>query len=143
MPEIVAEESDKDAVAEELGRRLREYNEQKAGSLRDSQLVLSMRADNGEIIAGLTAEIFWNAMYIEVLWVHERCRGNGYGAQLMREAERTALARECNVSYLTTFSFQAPAFYASLGYRRLGKLQDMPPGASLDWLYKPLATAGA
>jgi GNAT superfamily N-acetyltransferase len=82
-------------------------------------------------------------MYIEVLWVHERCRGAGYGAQLMREAERTALARECNVAYLTTFSFQAPAFYASLGYRRLGKLQDMPPGASLDWLYKPLAAAGA
>ncbi len=139
MREIVVEESESEAVAEELGRRLREFNEVAAGALNGKSLVLSIRNDAGEIIAGLSGDMFWNAIYVELLWVHEQFRGEGYGRRLMEQAEAAAIEHGCDVAYLTTFSFQAPVFYERLGYRRLAELANVPRGESFSWMYKSLS----
>ena len=123
-------------VSSELEARLRDFNEASAGPLRSKPVALTVRDDSGRLIGGLTAEIFWNTLYIDVLWVDAEYRGQGYGTLLLQEAEREALADSCEVVYLSTFDFQAPGFYARHGYRACGELQDVPRGSRRQWFCK-------
>jgi histone acetyltransferase (RNA polymerase elongator complex component) len=43
-------------------------------------------------------------------------RGNGWGIKLMTEAERYAVEKAAEASFLDTHSFQARLFYEKLGY---------------------------
>jgi ribosomal protein S18 acetylase RimI-like enzyme len=56
----------------------------------------------------------------------------------MAEAERIAIDRQCEGIWLDTFSFQAPGFYAKLGFERFGLIKDFPPGQSRHFLMKRL-----
>ena len=40
--------------------------------------------------------------------------------------------------YLDSFSFQAPTFYAKLGYREFGRLKEFPAGYDRVWMTKAL-----
>jgi len=75
-----------------------------------------------------------------VLWVHAQHRKSGYGTALMRRAEQIARERACDVVFLSTMTFQAPAFYAKLGYKMFGELADAPRGYGRLWFCKWLAT---
>jgi GNAT superfamily N-acetyltransferase len=121
-----------------LEKRLRAFNEASAGPLRTKDVVLAVRDETGRLIAGLTAEIFWNALYINILWVDEEHRQRGYGAVLLRRAEDAGRAESCEVAYLSTFDFQAPGFYGKYGYDVVGELQDVPPGSRCRWFGKKL-----
>jgi GNAT superfamily N-acetyltransferase len=123
-------------VSSELEARLRGFNEASAGPLRSRPVALTVRDDSGRLIGGLTAEIFWNTLYIDILWVDAEYRGQGYGTLLLQEAESKALADSCEVVYLSTFDFQAPGFYARHGYRAFGELQDVPRGSRRRWFCK-------
>ena len=89
-----------------------------------------------------SAEIFWNALYIDIVWVDEDHRRRGYGAALLRRAEDAGRAESCDVAYLSTFDFQAPGFYERSGYDVLGELQDVPPGSRSRWFCKKLRGHG-
>jgi ribosomal protein S18 acetylase RimI-like enzyme len=93
MAAIVREEDRHRTVARELASRLPEFNERMVGPLNSKRIVLSVRADGGALIAGLTGELFWNAAFSDVLWVDEPNRGRGYGSALLRHVESIA-ARE-------------------------------------------------
>lgn len=95
--------------------------------------------ETGVIDGGLTARISFNWMFVEMLIVPARLRGQGVGTQLMAQAE--ALAREagCAGIWLDTFSFQAPGFYARLGFSVFGEITHYPPGASRFFLQKLLS----
>lgn len=60
------------------------------------------------------------------------------GAHLVMLAEQRAIARGCHSAYLDTFSFQAPEFYARLGYVEFGRLPYPPRGERI-FLRKSLA----
>jgi ribosomal protein S18 acetylase RimI-like enzyme len=75
-----------------------------------------------------------------VLWVQVQHRKNGYGAALMGRAEQIARERACEVVFLSTMTFQAPAFYSKLGYKVVGELTDAPRGYSRLWLCKRLSS---
>jgi hypothetical protein len=49
----------------------------------------------------------------------------------------------CVSAVLYTISFQAPGFYAKLGYRELGRVPCLPPGTARVFMSKDLAGAGA
>ena len=84
----------------------------------------------GKLVGGVTADIHWDWLNIEYLWVDEAQRGQGLGARLVRQLEAAAQARGCRHATLTTFDFQARGFYGKLGYRVVGQLDDYPPGHS-------------
>lgn len=92
----------------------------------------------GAVEGGLTARISFNRMFVEMLVVPERLRGQGVGRQLMDEAEQQARAHRCTGIWLDTFSFQAPGFYEKLGFSVFGEIPDYPPGHSRIFLHKPL-----
>jgi ribosomal protein S18 acetylase RimI-like enzyme len=140
-PPIVREGDNLAEVSAELERRLGDFNEEWAGPLRTRPVVLTVRNAEGSLIAGLTAEIFWNALYVDVLWVDEKYRRQGHGASLLEQAEAIASAESCDVVYLSTFDFQAPGFYAKHGYAVIGELQGVPRGSTGRWFCKRLGKA--
>lgn len=135
MP-IVREQSP-DRLAAELDARLSTFNESQAGPYRSETVALAIR-EGGELLAGLSAEIFWNAMHIDLLWVAAEHRHQGYGRSLVKRAEELARERGCDVAYLSTFDFQAPEFYAAMGYHVIGELAGVPRGSRRRWFAKTL-----
>jgi len=74
--------------------------------------------DSHPIIAALTADILWDWIYIDELWVARELRGQGLGQKLMGLAETFARSRDLRGIWLWTQSWQAEAFYRKLGYRQ-------------------------
>jgi GNAT superfamily N-acetyltransferase len=103
---------------------------------------LFLRGANNTIQGGLLGEI-WNAwLLIDVLWVAEELRHQGYGAQLMLAAEQEARKYHCAAALLDTFSFQARPFYERLGYEVFAELPDCPrPGMARYYMRKMLHPA--
>ncbi len=94
--------------------------------------------DNNELIAVLTADLLWGWMYIDELWVDERCRGTGMGKRLVETAEQHAIEQGYTGLWLWTQSWQAPKFYESLGFVEFTRFEDFPKGHSRIGLRKEL-----
>lgn len=125
-------------VKEEVFAALLRYNAGRAGPLGFANFTLSVREDDDALLGGLVAMQYWNAMQIELLWVREDLRGRGIGTELMNRAEAVLRNRNGEMIFLSTWSFQAPAFYEKLGYSSFGTLQGVPPGGSRIWYCKRL-----
>ena len=101
-------------------------------------LVLTLRDDRGQILAGLVARTWWGALEIQYLWVSDACRGKGTGRELIQSAEREAKKRGCHMAYVDTFDFQAKGFYEKLGYVAYGELGDYAHQHTRHYLSKNL-----
>ena len=87
-----------------------------------------LRDEAGEVLGGLLGEIWAGWLHIRTLALAAPARGQGFGRELMQRAERYARERGCTNVFLDTFSFQARPFYAKLGYRVFGVLENHPAG---------------
>jgi ribosomal protein S18 acetylase RimI-like enzyme len=135
----IARETDHaERTASEVLNELLAFNASQAGDLNLERLVFSVRADDGALVGGLVAMQYWNGMFIDLLWVHEKLRGRGVGTKLMRRAEDSLSARGGDISFLSTWSFQAPGFYEKLGYTAFGTLEGLPANGSRTWYFKRL-----
>ena len=85
-------------------------------------LFLTLRDDDEKIVGGLVARTWWGGLEVQYLWVSDKYRAQGFGRQLMLQAEKEALNRGCHMAYVDTFEFQAKGFYEKLGYREYGQL---------------------
>ena len=118
--EIRREEEGSTSTAQELGSRLRTFNEERAGPMDWKPLVLSVRDESGGLIAGLSGGFFWNCLFVDILWVDAVHRRKAHGSSLLSFAEREASELGYVVVYLSTFGFQAPDFYSRQGYSLIG-----------------------
>jgi GNAT superfamily N-acetyltransferase len=127
------------AVREVLLNGVLRFSEQGAGTAQFRPLVLLMSdVDNAAVIGGLWGRTSWSFLYIELLYVPDPLRGQGFGSRLLRQAEEEALRRGCRGAWLDTFSFQAPGFYRRRGYKVFGAIEDYPPGHTRYFLRKAL-----
>ncbi|MGM3186979.1 GNAT family N-acetyltransferase [Musicola paradisiaca] len=94
--------------------------------------------DDDKIVAGLVARTWWGGLEIQYLWVNEQYRKRGLGSSLMKQAEEEAVARNCHMAYVDTFSFQAKTFYEQLGYAEYGALADYAHKYTRHYLSKHL-----
>lgn len=103
--------------------------------------VACVAEDPGDnFLGGLTGQIFTNTLFVEFLWLDENHRSAGIGSTLMAEVERQA--KQCGVTdiYLDTYSFQAPDFYAKLGFKEVGRYTGFPTeGVDKIFLQKKIA----
>jgi GNAT superfamily N-acetyltransferase len=101
-------------------------------------LNLILKDDAGNAVGGLTASTYWEWLDVDDLYVPEAHRGKGLGTSLLQTAERIAVERGCKRCILSTFAFQARAFYEKQGYSVVGTLEDYPPGSAYYWMRKEL-----
>ncbi|MCE5250003.1 GNAT family N-acetyltransferase [bacterium] len=121
-----------------VSQALRTSTDAQAGPRNFTKLGVFNRDNNGGINAALIADIAWNWMFIDLLWVHDSLRHQGIGSRLMRRAEEEARKKGCEYAYLDTFSFQARPFYERLGYEVFGMLEDYPNGHKRYFMKKTL-----
>ena len=122
-----------------LEDRLYEFNSTQTGQDDGQLFSFFVRNDQQQIVAGLSGWTWAKACEIKALWVHPSWRRNGYGRNLLESAEREARARGCKVILLSSYSFQAPAFYQKCGYELAWQLADFPPGHHNCYLVKRFA----
>jgi GNAT superfamily N-acetyltransferase len=101
-------------------------------------LMVVLRDAGGAPIGGLVARNRAGWLYVELLHIPESQRGRGLGREILETAEREARARGLRGVWLETYAFQAPGFYARMGYTTVGTLPDCPPGQACHFLAKRL-----
>lgn len=107
-----------------------EYNRTKVPYTQDPAFIWINRVIknlNGEVLAGINSKLYcWNCLYIDVLWVKEGFRKEGYGSILLNEIELIVKEMGCKLVHLDTFDFQAKDFYIKHGYEIFGVLDECP-----------------
>ena len=127
-----------DAEWSAVGGGISQFNKQQAGDTHHQSLCLMLHNADGENVGGVIGSTYWDWLHIDLLWLKEELRGQGYGRQLLTAAEEEARQRGAKNAYLDTFSFQAPDFYRQHGYRVFGTLEDFPTGHQRYFMTKAL-----
>jgi len=121
-----------------IGQGIREYNLQQAGDDHANNLCFVLRSPDQRVRGGVIGTTFWNWLHVDLMWLEEDLRHQGYGQQLLALAEDEARKRGVTHAYLDTYDFQAPGFYRKNGYQVFGTLNDYPPGHQLFFMLKRL-----
>lgn len=82
--------------------------------------------DDGELLAGASGWTWGEAAGIAMTWVAADQRGSGLGAALLDAFETEARRRGATHVFVTSFTFQAPAFYERHGYREIFRWEGVP-----------------
>jgi ribosomal protein S18 acetylase RimI-like enzyme len=139
---LILETNPNPADVDILRANLTAYNiAQMRGDDHYEQLLLTLRDNQRRIVGGIAVGMFWSIAEVDFLWVHDDLRGQGYGRDLLKAAEREAAQRGCVYVFLDTFSFQSPGFYQKLGYEIVSEIRDYPPGHSKFTMKKALSAA--
>jgi len=118
--------------SEYIRRRLIEFNARQVSehlSSRYEEIHLTVKDDNGRVIGGMLAVLCWNWIEVDILWIDDAFRGQGYGTRLLAHIENMAREKDCTFIKLNTFSFQAPEFYLKNGYQEMAVIEDAPTGS--------------
>jgi GNAT superfamily N-acetyltransferase len=125
-----------------LEDRLYEFNAAATGITDGQGLAIFVRDAQERIVAGICGHTWGACCEIRQLWVEASRRRQGLGTRLLQAAEQEARRRHCRQMILTTFDFQAPAFYAKRGFHRLAAVDDYPHGHQSLLLQKALVSRG-
>jgi ribosomal protein S18 acetylase RimI-like enzyme len=139
---IVFEEAPDRADVDRLKDAIDAFNYDATGFRDGRYLTTFVRDEHGEMIAGLSGFTWGGYAKIEYLWIAAPYRRAGLGRALVTAAEAEARARGCDVVVLDTHDFQAPAFYAKLGYVACGRTEGTPRGSGQTWFRKELGRDG-
>ena len=127
MNPVVTDNPPPDFVSE-LDDRIYEFNVAATGISDGRLLAIPVKDSAGNLVAGLSGHTWGGTCEIRLLWIAEAERGRGLGTRLLETAEAEARSRGCDQIVLSTHSFQAPGFYAKLGFVEVGRVHDYPRG---------------
>ena len=137
-PLVLTREDDPEpATVETISTGLGDYNAgffQGGGDWIPEYLV--GRDDAGAVRSGAKYMLEYDWLFLNWLWIEAPYRRHGEGRRLMAELEAEAQRAGCKGVYLDTFTFQAPEFYARLGYQEFGRIAGFPGGFDRIWLMK-------
>ena len=121
-----------------VGGGISSYNDQYAGDDNAQHVSFVLQTPDGQAVGGVIGVVYWDWFSLELMWMEEEYRGQGYGHRLLTLAEEEARDRGARHVHLDTFSFQAPAFYEKHGYEIFGELRDFPAGHQRYYMRKDL-----
>ncbi len=96
------------------------------------ELTVQLLDESGALAAGLSGWTWGVAGGIAMTWVKESARGAGLGTRMLEAFEAEARSRGCTHVFVTSFTFQAPAFYEAHGYVELFRWQGVPTPDAAD-----------
>jgi GNAT superfamily N-acetyltransferase len=114
------------------------FNVAVTGDAYYSPLAIFLKDERGAVLGGAIGHVWGGWLDLNILWVVEPFRGQGYGTKLLRAAEDEARMQGCHGVFLSTFSFQAKPFYEKFGYEVVADIPDYPKGHSYHVLKKTL-----
>ncbi|HWK46557.1 MAG TPA: GNAT family N-acetyltransferase [Stellaceae bacterium] len=132
---------EQDPAAADIGvieRGLFAFEEGRLGPPEHAQFAVMLRDRMGVVKGGLDGHIMWRRLFIKTFWLPEALRGQGYGSQLLVEAEAEARLRGCAGIWLTALGDRAKNFYTMRGYGVFGRLPGYVEGQDLFSLAKDL-----
>ena len=124
--------SQEELASSDIVQRLRDFNFAHVGeyhygnsgqSLPLRYVNLDAQTEDGRVIGGIRGFVILSLLRIEVIFVDAAARGQGVGARLLAEAEQLARGMGAKNAALETFEFQAPQFYAKLGYVEVSRIE--------------------
>ena len=124
-----------------LIKGLTDFNAQHTGDAVQQYLLVTVRDSEGALVGGLLGATYVGWLQVQVVWLSDSLRGQGYGRVLMKQAEDEALRRGCDRVFLETYSFQALPFYEKCGYAVVSRVPDFPKGGARYALTKNLTKA--
>ncbi len=117
---VVTLEAPPTPAAKLIWEGLKDHNRRAVGRPEPQPFALVVRVDGG-VLGGINAQVHWDVLFVDQVWLDEGLRGRGLGAKLLAEAEREGVARGAVKAILDTNDWQAPGFYAKYGYREFGR----------------------
>ena len=121
-----------------IGGGIHQFNKEQAGEDNGQSFCFVLQGPDQESVGGVIAAVHWDWLYVDLMWIKEEFRGQGYGSRLLVMAEDKAREFGAKNAYLDTFSFQAPDFYKKYGYQVFGELKGFPTGHQRYYLRKEL-----
>lgn len=132
----VTDDPDPSARAD-IAELLLAYNVTLLGAPEIRPLAILLRSDDGSrVVGGLWGRTSFEWLFVELLFIPESLRSQGFGTRLLESAEAEAKRRGCRGAWLDTFSAAAASFYEKHGYQPFGVIADYPPGAARHFLSK-------
>lgn len=120
-----------------LSNALNAFNENVFGE-KVKPLSIFLKDAEGHINGGVITYLQSDSIHIDVLWVDETIRKQGYGNQLLKAAEDEAQKYGCSFSTVNTMDFQAEDFYLKNGYERICEFKNYILGHTRFFLRKKL-----
>ena len=111
---------DIDCIYQGLG----DFNQRFVPEITDESFAIFARDNSGEILGGLTGFIYITSVQIRFLWLSEKIRNQGVGSALLEKIELVCKEREIRNIAVDTYTFQAPKFYESHGFKEIGRYKD-------------------
>jgi GNAT superfamily N-acetyltransferase len=136
--QIVRDEHPEESAWGIIGEGISHYNAQQVGDENAQRLCFVVKTPDQEVLGGVIGVIYWDWLYVDLMWIRDEFRGRGYGHRLMTQLEDEARRRGARHAFLDTFSFQAPGFYKKHGYGVFGQLSDFPAGHQRYFMTKEL-----
>lgn len=130
-PQVTVAGADADLDAR-LSRELDAHNVAASGVDDQREFTVKVEDEQGLLLAGLSGWTWGTCAGIAMVWVHEDARQRGLGARLLEDAEVVARARGCRRLTVSSFTFQAPAFYEAHGFVETGRTQGVPVEGEAD-----------
>jgi GNAT superfamily N-acetyltransferase len=115
-----------------LNAELTAYNYAASGVTDQRELTVQVTDESGQLVAGLSGWTWGTCAGIAMLWVREDSRKAGWGALMLDAAERMARKRGARQVIVSSFTFQAPAFYQRHGYVETGRTENLPVEGAAD-----------
>ncbi len=137
---LIVQSSPSEAEIRFIHDRLVEYNSESGYMSDPRQILFSLRDGTGEVVGGAACIMFWDWVYVSLLWIEAKHRKHGWGTRIMEKVEAYAVENKCIGVFLDTVDFQAPEFYKKLGYEIFGTLEDMPRGQTRYYYRKRVDT---
>jgi GNAT superfamily N-acetyltransferase len=101
-------------------------------------LGVGLLSADGHIIGGAYGNLFWDVFDLHLFWLHDDCRGQGWGKRILQAQEALAQEHGANSIALDTTEFQARPFYEKMGYQVFGTLPNRPPPYDSFFMLKSL-----
>jgi len=120
-------DSDLDA---RLSKELGAYNIAASGF---DEREFTVKVEDGQgLVAGLSGWTWGTCAGIAMVWVREDSRRSGVGRRLLAAAEQVARDRACQRLTVSSFTFQAPAFYERHGFVEFARTEGLPVEGQAD-----------